>query len=483
MGPLLLTRVNPTLRAPSPFVSDGTLDRPLIAVFLAIQGIILFNAIGHEPRIGYDALNHLRYIEAFSTFLLPTPGQSSEFFSPPLPYLLPAALRHYGLSVWGAAKAAQLLNVGYSLLLGVMVIRICEEIRPGNRQLKIMSLFFLGTLPVYYKSFAFVRGEPLLAALVCFVVHRALRMSRPGGIARQDALLLGLGLGLMILTRQWGFMLIPALLLFHAGHIRHGTSGRLGTSVALASAMLLASLVGGWFYLALTAEHGSMLTFNRSRPEAADAPDRPASYDTGTGGGSLFSTPTRPTFQDHLLPILYSEIWGDYWCYFLLNARDTAAGRLIAGPDLERVLSEPGQLASLETNYSAMARFLGRVNLVSLFPTALMVAGVLLGVASCVSFFHKPPPVDVSGRALLSLGVTATLCGYAWFAVSYSLPGKGDTAKATYLLQVFPLVSILTADLLVRIERRSRRLARTIQAAAILCALHNLPAMLTRMTF
>src|SRR5580765_4085951 len=89
-------------------------DVPLIAVFLTMHAILLFNALSHEPGIGYDAKEHLRYIESFSSYELPTPAQTAEFFSPPLPYLLPATLRHYGVSLWGAAKAAQFLNVGYS---------------------------------------------------------------------------------------------------------------------------------------------------------------------------------------------------------------------------------------------------------------------------------------------------------------------------------------------------------------------------------
>src|SRR5438105_6539537 len=82
--------------------------------FLTIQAIVLFNAVFHEPTIGYDAPAHIDYLRTLATFRLPTPPDSYEFFSPPLPYLIPSLVLASGwLTTWGAAKCAQLLTVLY----------------------------------------------------------------------------------------------------------------------------------------------------------------------------------------------------------------------------------------------------------------------------------------------------------------------------------------------------------------------------------
>lgn len=67
-----------------------------ILLLIAINGIVLSNAVRHDPRVGYDAADHLKYIEVLSEYRLPTRSDTAEFFSPPLPYLLPAMVRSTG---------------------------------------------------------------------------------------------------------------------------------------------------------------------------------------------------------------------------------------------------------------------------------------------------------------------------------------------------------------------------------------------------
>lgn len=95
-----------------PFRSNTGINKRLVMVFLLMHGIVLFNAICHDPRVGYDAGAHLQYINVLSEFTLPTPDDSREFFSPPLPYFLPALLySSRRCSLVAAAKFSQLLNV------------------------------------------------------------------------------------------------------------------------------------------------------------------------------------------------------------------------------------------------------------------------------------------------------------------------------------------------------------------------------------
>ena len=464
----------------SAFQSEGRLDRPLLTLFIAIHTILLFNAIAHEPRIGYDAMNHLKYIEAFSSLNLPTVDQTTEFFSPPLPYLFPALLRHFGLDLWSSAKAAQLFNVFYSVILGVFLLKICDEVRPGDRRLKLLSLVLLGMLPVYYRSFALVRGEPLLAALSVFVAHRMLRLARSGGATRQNCLLLGLGIGMMILSRQWGFFLLPALVVFVCLRLWRMEEGRGKLVRAVAAALLIGAVTGGWFYGILLMRYGSVTAFNRNDRTELSLANQPAEFYFGLGGGALFSRPVRPAFPNQLMPMLYADVWGDYWCYFDIFAIDTTAGLLHSGPALARALEDTAIRPSLKTNFESMSRYLGRVNLISLLPSALLIVGVISG--GVVTLGQLRGGASSPSVALTFLFVLFTTLGYFWFLLSFLSPDKGEAIKGTYILQVFPFVCILGGEQFVRIREHSPRTARVGMWLLALCALHNFPILFTRMT-
>ena len=47
------------------------------------------------------------------------------------------------------------------------------------------------------------------------------------------------------------------------------------------------------------------------------------------------------------------------------------------------------------------------------------------------------------------------MLGYLWFHLKYPVPGEGDTIKATYMLQIFPFVALLTGGAMQRIRRIS----------------------------
>ena len=128
---------------------------PLV-LFFVINGLVLYNVVVHPPTVGYDAGSHLGYILTLEEGRLPTPYDTSEFFSPPLPYALPAAAYAGGLS-WGlTAKLAQVLNSAASLGTVLVLMRLAQLIRPGKGRYTAAAAAVLALLPVYYKSFSFI---------------------------------------------------------------------------------------------------------------------------------------------------------------------------------------------------------------------------------------------------------------------------------------------------------------------------------------
>lgn len=127
-------------------------------VLIFVNGIVLLNALIHLPLIGYDAPAQFRYIMTLAKGSLPTPEATYLFYMPPLSYAIPSFLHRTGLELPVVLRTMQILNVVYSILSCLFVLKICNLLRPGSIALKAMALFFMGLLPVYYRTFAFVRG-------------------------------------------------------------------------------------------------------------------------------------------------------------------------------------------------------------------------------------------------------------------------------------------------------------------------------------
>src|SRR5262245_53115878 len=138
----------------SPFLRAGRVNVPLVGLYAAVNGLVLLNALLHDPRVAYDAGAHVRYVLALSALRFPTVADTHEYFNPPLSYLAPALVHALGMPLWATVKVAQLQNVAASLGLTYYLLRLCDAVRPGNASLKLLSLGLLGMLPVYYRSFA-----------------------------------------------------------------------------------------------------------------------------------------------------------------------------------------------------------------------------------------------------------------------------------------------------------------------------------------
>ena len=67
-----------------------------LLLIVLIFVIFVFNYLNYDPIYGYDAEAHYEYVEGFFALLIPNLSDqasdeiTSEFFSPPLPYAVPA---------------------------------------------------------------------------------------------------------------------------------------------------------------------------------------------------------------------------------------------------------------------------------------------------------------------------------------------------------------------------------------------------------
>ena len=469
----------------SPFRSVKGFNKTLLVAFIILNSIVVLNACLHDPSVGYDGHEHLKYIEALAKMRLPTSTETIEFFSPPLPYVMPAFVLATGAKdFWWPAKVGQLVNALLSIALTFYLLKLCDFLSLAPH-LKTAALLFLGLLPVYYKSFAFVRGEPLVAFLAVFIIHQALIIFVSRRWAWWNVIVLGVAMGLLVLSRQWGFLLFPALMVWVAWLAFTDRKARSHCLKALLTALAISFVVGGWFYLGLLKRYGVVTAFNRQPAPAFSLANQPARFYLGlgadeAGAAKLFTDPVRSAFPNQLLPIFYSEVWGDYWQYFVVSGFDSRTGEAISGGELEGLLSQKPPLAWLVTNRFRINSYLGRVNLVSLLPTALALLAIFFCVMQWIRDMRRGENTErARAFGLVILCLVTSVAGYLWFLIMYPNAGKGDTIKATYLLHAFPLVALMVAMLLAVIRERKRLVYQLVMLLLIAVWLHNLPAMVT----
>ncbi len=453
----------------SPFLFRDRINKILVLLFILVNSIVFFNAVFHYPKAGYDGYSHLEYIRELAV-RLPIKGDTREFFSPPLPYFFPSRVYricHHteineewnGLSIEPclllAGKSAQLQNVCLSTFLTFFLLKICGIIRPGNIYFRITSLALLGMLPVYYRTFAFIRGEPFVASLTMFVVYQTLTMVvDKKNCDSLKATKLGITLGLLVLGRQWGMLLFPSIVLFAVMLLITKRRESLPFIRAISTSFVIAFLVGGWFYVFQFMRYGTATTFNRSPASMFSLSNQPLDFYFGIGLEQLFSSPIRPFFPNQFIPIFYSEIWGDYWGYFVVT----------------------------ENNLTTIGHYLGTVNLVSIIPTMILFAGLILGFIYSIKTFHHSSNDGDRRMVMFSfvqLIITVSFAGYLWFLIRYPNLGKGDTIKATYTLHALALLPLLASEFLEGVRYRNKCLYAFLLILVAAVFLHNLPATIT----
>jgi hypothetical protein len=448
----------------------------VLLLFLAIHIFVLFNVLAHPPGTAYDAGAHLYNIQLLAEGRLPTPADSDQFFSPPLPYTLPALALAGGLPEFAAQKFAQLLNLLLSLATIAVLIRLTRLIVPRQNSFTLAALAILALMPVYYRSFSFIRGEPWVTFFSLLVVYDLLAMAinqESGRTLAIRAARLGIWLGLAVLSRQWGFSLWLAVALFFL--IAWWRAGNNSTTPQKAAAsgtisgqaiptrpvvfkitlltFAIALTVGGWFYLFLQLRYDSFAAFNRPLHSFSLA-NQPPSFYSGLGNGKLFSEPVRPSFPNQLWPKFYADFWGDYETYFLVYGRDMRSGKFLPGIFLEEAIAlDPPWL---ETNRVSMSAYLGRANRLALGMSALFAAAFLFG-ANQFRLWLKGPGLQriTLSMAFIWLAALISFAGYLVFVIIVPNPGNGDTVKAVYLLHTTPLIALLSAGLMDSVRART----------------------------
>lgn len=466
----------------------------VLGLYLLVNGIVLYNALFHHPEVGYDGYQHRAYLLTLAEGRLPTPVDTYEYFSPPLPYAPAALLSALGVTDWWAAKSAQLFNWLGSLALTAVHVSIARHLWPDSPENVALALLLLAITPVYYKSFAFIRGEPWVALFTTLIVYEIVvwyTHSPKWSHARHHFGRIGLWLGFALLSRQWAVMLVPALAIFLLMVTRWSWQEDLAhhTRLSFRELILAGSIIGvvalllsGWFYAHLQQTYGSIAAFNRE-PRALSWHVQPASFYMGMGNGYLFTDPIRPAFPNQLWPKLYAEQWGDYESYFLVYGQDNRTGDFFPGYTLETIWADGQWPDWFETNRNRINRYLGWLNGLGLLVTSIYLAGIIVGmVVTGRWLLHARPDQHIS-LSFLWLLTLFSLVGYFLFLLLYPSPNNnGDTIKATYILHIYPALALLGTAFISWLKQRNQFIYRALCVGLLLTLAFSLPAYFTRYT-
>tara|TARA_B100001121_G_scaffold138576_1_gene121387 strand:- start:2 stop:802 length:801 start_codon:yes stop_codon:yes gene_type:complete len=258
------------------------------------------------------------------------------------------------------------------------------------------------------------------------------------------------GLGL---SRQWGLLLLPGIFLtiFLVNKYKDKEFSKKYTRLVFSSSIISFPLYF-WFYIHLFINYGSITAFNRE-PLPFKFSNQSLSFYFDLALTDLFTRPIRGfTLENKLFPILYSETWGDYFGYFLITH---AKG-------------------GLEANYEIVP-YLGRVNLLALVPTFLFIFGIFY-------FFVKFKKLKINQKIIYStylLCVSFMWIGYMWFVIKYPNYSKGDTIKATFILQLIQLLPFFGSIFAIN-NLKNKWVFNIIYSVIIFIFIYNIPAMISR---
>ena len=130
--------------------------------------------------------------------------------------------------------------------------------------------------------------------------------------------------------------------------------------------------------------------------------------------------------DNQLFPILYSDLWGDYWGYFSFISKNVEEGR----------------------NQINIGDYLARVNILSIFTTFIFFLGYIN--------IKKNYKNNIVFR-YIKYSILFTFFGYMWFLIKYPEIPTGDTIKATYILQLFHLLALSSAIYLEKLKEKSKK--------------------------
>jgi hypothetical protein len=427
-----------------------------ISISFSTIFILIYNFFHYSPLLGYDAEAHYDYVNYFSmylpdTFNLPSNKDSREFFNPPLAYLFPSLIQ---VACRNIIKSTDLLSecqsiygkftmlFQYLLYLLTLIVNMKSIQKILNiKSYKITSyLLLISMLAVNYRTISMITGEPYILFFLSLFIYSLILASKKGfDVNYKYFLFTGLLIGLLALSRQWGFLLFPALgLLIFDKSIKN----RKKYFSFITYSFFIGFIVSSWFYINLYLKYGSFTKFNKDSL-GFNLTNKPTNFyfPSMEHLEILFTNPIRPYLNNQFLTTLYADLWGDYWGFFSFTSKYLNIGR----------------------NQLSIGSYLGNVNKLAVFSTFIILLFYILSNRNNKGEFVVK---------YVSFSVLFSLFGYLWFVISYP-ESTGDTVKASYMIQIFHLIVFSASLYFESIKSKNKKLYNSLLATLFIIYLYN----------
>ncbi|WP_031483566.1 ArnT family glycosyltransferase [Maridesulfovibrio frigidus] len=216
-------------------------------------------------KLGMDSTGHFTYIQYVADNLsLPSPIEGWQMFQPPLYYVISAVAYKILTTMMGVESALYWLRL-IPLACGAIMIEVCYRsaklVFAENKTLQVIATLLGGFMPMNFVMSQFWGNEPLAAVFSGLTILMALTL-----IIQEDKrnlksyALLGLFMGLAILTKATASLLIPLCLFFVPLVVlsskKDTTAHQFNPIAGMALSALITALVSGWYYLRNFYEYG-----------------------------------------------------------------------------------------------------------------------------------------------------------------------------------------------------------------------------------
>ncbi len=260
---------------------DSRLPRLLVAILIGFAALSLVYSSVTRLKRGPDEPAHFIYIRSLATTYSPPPiahtqthtedsVATHEGHQPPLYYALMAvpyavlnACGVTGDTIW---RVLRILGIGIGVFWIYWVYGLALEYF-GRRSYALATAGFVALIPNAAYTAGVVNNDVLIALLFTWAMVPILRLFRTQELTARDAGRLGFVMGLAILTKAQGLLLVPVLLIAAVAVCRRSGYANL-TQIARVVGVALgtALLVSGWWFVRCRMLYGTFMPHSLYSP-------------------------------------------------------------------------------------------------------------------------------------------------------------------------------------------------------------------------
>ncbi len=394
------------------------------AALLGLGGVAIrvHNALRYPPDWGFDASFNWHYIYRMTrTWALPAPTDAWSAADPPLYFYVSGLLLRIARALADSPPplvTVPLLSVVAGLGSVALAYALVRRTDPGDPRRALLAAGLLLYLPAHVHMSVMVNEEilaTLFASAALFLLARRGADATPRA-ARIRAAGIGLAAGLALLTKLSGAVaVLTAALTYALDAVRGAARGPQLSRAALA--LLVAALVGGWFFVRNRIEYGYF------QPHGLPAHELMFRMPPGERELADYVRIPLATWTDPQLlhPDLLRSVWGSTYATLWFD----------------------GHRAFLPVESEGVRRLGTLTLLLALLPTAAFAAGLLGGARRALA---APGGPDAALVILTLVG----LAGYAFY--TWRNPWF-VTLKGTSLLSLSLPFAFYASEVLARWSR------------------------------